>query len=172
MAETQWQQLPPEWRQDKPFQEALLTLHREIYHRFFNDASPVNDKLGFHLHTYRRNNRWRTVLILTPWMMSRLLFPEQDPHIIIPQGWSGEDRYDTDYQILGPSLRLGWSGNQMQAHLNYHVRLGHYLLQPITLNMQGYSSPEQVFNVWRAKIDNLDKNGQLAPLSDQEATRG
>ena len=165
MAETQWQLLPAEWRQDKTFQEALLAVHREIYRQFFSDDPLVNGKLGFHLHAYRRTSRWRAVLILTPWMMSRLLFPEQDPHIVIPEGWSGEDRGDTDYQVLGPSLRLGWSGNYMQAHLNYHTRLGHYLLQPIALNMQGYSSPKELFEVWRTMIGTLDKKSKLVPLA-------
>ncbi|MCU7934888.1 MAG: [NiFe]-hydrogenase assembly chaperone HybE [Candidatus Thiodiazotropha sp. (ex Dulcina madagascariensis)] len=158
MPETQWQLLPPELNQDKTFQDSLLTVHKEIYNNFFSDDPLANPELGFHLHAYRRTSGWRVVLIVTPWMMSRLLFPEKDPHIVIPEGWSGEDRGESDYQVLGPSLRLGWSGNYMQAHLNYHPRLGHYLLQPIALNMQTYATPEEAFEAWNCVIKARDES--------------
>ncbi|PVV27259.1 MAG: DUF3457 domain-containing protein, partial [gamma proteobacterium symbiont of Ctena orbiculata] len=63
-------------------------------------------------------------------------------------------------QVLGPSLRLGWSGNYMQSHLNFHSRLGHYLLQPILMNMQNYDSPKQAFKAWNGAINTRDKSMQ------------
>jgi hypothetical protein len=165
MAETQWQLLPPECHQNRSFLDTLLAVHQEIYQKFLVDAPLVNSRIGFHLYAYRRTSRWRTVLILTPWMMSRLLFPEQDPHIRIPEGWSGEDRGDTEYQALGPTLRLGWSGNYMEAHLNYHTKLGHYLLQPITLDLRGYSTSSEVIQARNSLIRNLERNITLMPLA-------
>ncbi|MCU7907038.1 MAG: [NiFe]-hydrogenase assembly chaperone HybE [Candidatus Thiodiazotropha sp. (ex Epidulcina cf. delphinae)] len=156
MPKTHWQLLPPELNKDNIFQDCLLIAHKEIYNDFFSGDPLANPELGFHLHAYRRTSSWRVVLILTPWMMSRLLFPEKDPHIIIPEGWSGEDRRNSDYQVLGPSLRLGWSGDYMQAHLNYHARLGHYLLQSIALNMQSYATPEEAFKAWNCVIKTRD----------------
>jgi hypothetical protein len=148
MARTNWQLLPAEWHEDRVFQEGLLQVHHDIYHQFYDNDPLVNDGLGFHLHGYRRSDNWRITLILTPWMMSRLLFPEHDPHIVIPEGWSGEDRGDSEYQVMGPTLRLGWCGHAMLAHLNYNTQLGHYLLQPFTLKMRPYRSASEVFRIW------------------------
>jgi hypothetical protein len=152
MYETTWQLLPEELVDDARFKQTLIDVHREIYDEHFQDEPQINISLGFHLHAYRRTSGWRVVVILTPWMMSRLLFPEQNPQIVIPEGWSGEERYGTDYQALGPSLRLGWSGNYMQSHLNFHAQLGHYLLQPILMNMKHYHTPSQAFEAWRRAI--------------------
>ncbi|MCU7856742.1 MAG: [NiFe]-hydrogenase assembly chaperone HybE, partial [Candidatus Thiodiazotropha sp. (ex Lucinoma borealis)] len=88
MHETQWQLIPKALSKDEAFQDALLTVHHEIYNDFFSDDPLTNSELGFHLHAYRRTSGWRVVLILTPWMLSRLLFPENDPQIVIPEGWS------------------------------------------------------------------------------------
>jgi hypothetical protein len=147
-----------ELEDDTTFQQALIDVHREIFDDFFESDPLANRSLGFHLHAYRRTSGWRVVLILTPWMMSRLLFPENDPHIVIPEGWSGEERCGTDYQALGPSLRLGWSGNYMQSHLNFHARLGHYLLQPILMNMQNFNTPQEAFETWNRMIKRRDGN--------------
>ncbi|MCM8856698.1 MAG: [NiFe]-hydrogenase assembly chaperone HybE [Candidatus Thiodiazotropha sp.] len=157
MHETQWQLIPKALSKDEAFQDALLTIHHEIYNDFFSDDPLTNSELGFHLHAYRRTSGWRVVLILTPWMLSRLLFPENDPQIVIPEGWSGEERGETEYQVLGPSLRLGWSGDYMQAHLNYHPRLGHYLLQPISLKMHSYTSPLEAFEAWNGVINDRER---------------
>lgn len=158
MPDTTWNLLPRELNDDDRFKQTLIDVHREIYDDYFSDDPLINDSLDFHLHAYRRTSGWRVVLILTPWMMSRLLFPDKDPHIVIPEGWSGEERCGTDYQVLGPSLRLGWSGNYMQSHLNFHAKLGHYLLQPILLNMQNYHSPQEAFEAWNGVIRTRDEN--------------
>ncbi|MEW8505726.1 MAG: [NiFe]-hydrogenase assembly chaperone HybE [Candidatus Thiodiazotropha sp.] len=158
MHETTWQLLPPELADDDKFKLALIEVHREIFNQYFSDDPLTNSNLGFQLHAYRRTSGWRVVLILTPWMLSRLLFPENDPHILIPEGWSGEERHGTDYQALGPSLRLGWSGNYMQSHLNFHASLGHYLLQPILMKMQNYDSPKEAFEAWHNMIRTRDRN--------------
>ncbi len=148
MADTQWQLLPPNWLRDSVFRPALLDIHRDIYRRFFENDPRVNPQLGFHLHAYCRSTHWRATLILTPWMMSRLLFPEHDPHILIPDGWSGEDRSQSEYQIVGPSLKLGCCGNAMVANLNYHTQLGHYLIQPFALGMRNFKTPREAFEIW------------------------
>ncbi|MET0067730.1 MAG: [NiFe]-hydrogenase assembly chaperone HybE [Candidatus Thiodiazotropha sp.] len=148
MADTLWQLLPAKWQQDAIFRPALIDIHREIYQRFFHNDPRVNPQLGFHLHAYCRSSHWRSTLILTPWMMSRLMFPEQDPHILIPDGWSGEDRSQSEYQPVGPSLKLGCHGNAMVANLNYHTQLGHYLIQPFALSMRGFKRPREAFEIW------------------------
>jgi hypothetical protein len=165
MHETRWQLLPKALADDTKFKQALINVHRDIYDEFFEDNPLINSSLGFHLHDYQRTSGWRVVLILTPWMMSRLLFPENNPHIVIPDGWSGEERCSTDYQVLGPSLRLGWSGNYMQSHLNFHAQLGHYLIQPILMNMQNYKTPQAALAAWNAIIRRRDAKINRRQLS-------
>ncbi len=148
MANTRWQLLPAKWQRDSLFRPALVEVHREIYRQFFYNDPRVNPQMGFHLHAYCRSTHWRVTLILTPWMMSRLLFPEHDPKILIPDGWSGEDRSHSEYQTTGPSLKLGCYGNEMIANLNYHTQLGHYLIQPLALSMRNYSSPLEALEIW------------------------
>ena len=131
--------------------------HREIYDQYFAKDPMVNSTLGFQLHGYRHTEQWRIVLILTPWMLSRLLFPEQPPDIEIPDGWSAAERMGADYQLLGPCVNLDWQG---KAHLNYHPQLGHYLLQPIALNMQPYATPDEAFRAWNDVIKTRDENMQ------------
>lgn len=160
MPERHWQLLPESLQEDLRFQLALLVAHREIYDQQFAQDPMANFSLGFHLHGYRRTESWRIVLILTPWMLSRLLFPEQPPQIEIPEGWSAEERTTASYQLLGPSVDLDWQGGRLKAHLNYHETLGHYLLQPIALHMQNYASPEAAFQDWNEVIQTRDENMQ------------
>jgi len=158
--ETRWQLLPPYLQPDIRFQMALLVAAREIYDRHFARDPMANPALGFHIHGYRRSERWRILLLITPWMLSRLLFPERPPRMPIPDGWSAEQREGAGYQMLGPSVELRWRGEKLKAHLNYHPCLGHYLLQPIALNMQNYTTPGEAIRAWSDVIKVRDKNMQ------------
>lgn len=160
MPERQWQLLPPHLQSDMRFQMALLIAHRRIYDRYFANEPSTNPAVGFHLHGYRRTKAWRILLMLTPWMLSRLLFPEQAPGITIPEGWGAEERREVDYQVLGPEVRVVMDGAELKAHLNYQETLGHYLLQPIALDMQRYDSPEAAFQAWNQVIRTRDENMQ------------
>jgi hypothetical protein len=152
MDETRWQPLAPHLHSDMRFQLALLVAHRQIYDRHFARDPMVNPALGFHLHGYRRVNNWRIVLVLTPWMFSRLLFAEKAPAVEIPDGWRAAQRRDADYQLLGPMIEALPLTGGVKSHLNYHPTLGHYLLQPIALNMQEYACAEDVFEAWNQVI--------------------
>ena len=156
----QWQLLPPHLQSDMRFQMALLVAHRRIYDRWFADQPSVNPQLGFHLRGYRRNANWRILLMLTPWMLSRLLFPEQAPDIVIPQGWSAQEQQDADYQWLGPVVHLDWDEGELEAHLSYQETLGHYLLQPLALNMRPYASHREAFTAWDPASESRDESLQ------------
>ncbi len=154
---TAWQPLPAHLRSDMRLQMALLIAHRQIYERHFALEPTANPALGFHLHGYRHLGNWRIVLALTPWMLSRLLFAELPPPIAIPEAWRSERRRDADYQLLGPVVELPPELSTLKAHLNYHPTLGHYLLQPIALNMQPYASAQEVFEAWNQVIELRDE---------------
>jgi hypothetical protein len=68
------------------------------------------------------------LLLLTPWMHARLLFPDDRPPLEIPRGWSANERQGSDYLVLGPRLDFVLLGQPQQAHLSYDPALGHYLV--------------------------------------------
>jgi hypothetical protein len=140
------------------FQLALLVAHRQIHDRHFTADRMINRALGFHLHGYRRMDNWRIILALTPWMLAQLWFADTPPDIAIPNGWGAEQRADADYQSLGPGIDLPAKAGAGKAHLNYHRTLGHYLLQPIVLNMEPYGSAQEIFEAWRQVTRCQEKN--------------
>ena len=154
----QWQLLPAHLQSDMRFQMALLVAHRRIYDRWFAEEPSVNPHLGFHLRGYRRSANWRILLMLTPWMLSRLLFPEQAPDIAIPPGWSAQEQHGADYQWLGPVVHLDWDDGELKAHLNYQESLGHYLLQPLALDMLPYASHREAFAAWDPASKSRDES--------------
>jgi hypothetical protein len=157
MPESNWQVLPPHLHSEMRFKMALLIAHRQIYNRHFALQPEANPALGFHLHGYRCTENWRIILALTPWMFVRLLFAESPPDIEIPDGWLSEQRRTMDYQLLGPMVDLPLETGGTKAHLNYHPTLGHYLLQPIALNMRNYASAREAFEARNLVIESRDE---------------
>lgn len=158
MADGHWQALPAHLHSDMRFQLALLVALRQIYDRHFAQEPTANPALGFHLHGYRRRENWRIVLALTPWMFARLLFAETPPAMQIPDGWHAEQREKADYMLLGPVIDPLREIGGIKSHLNYHPTLGHYLLQPIALNMQRYANTQEAFEAWNQVILTRDEN--------------
>lgn len=157
MPNPDWQALPPYLHSEMRFKLALLITHRQIDDRYFATDPMANRALGFHLHGYRHKDRWRIILALTPWMLSRLWFADTPPDIEIPHSWWASQRADADYQLLGPALDPPEQIGGGKAHLNYHPTLGHYLMQPIVLNMESYGSAEEVFKAWNRIIQARDE---------------
>ncbi len=144
MPETTWQILPQHLHSEMRFNLAVLIAHRQIFDRCFAGDPSANRCLGFHLHGYRRQGPWRVIQILTPWMLANLWFAESPPGIPLPDGWQDGD----DIQPFGPAVDLPDALGGGKAHLNFHPTLGHYFLQPITLDLAGYDSAESVFESW------------------------
>jgi hypothetical protein len=136
---------------------ALLVAHRQIFDHHFAMDPMVNRALGFHLRGYRHKDNWRIILALTPWMLTRLWFTETPSEIQIPDGWRSQQRADADYQLLGPSIALPEELGDGKAHINYHPALGHYLLQPIALNMEAYGSAQEAFEAWNQVTKTRDE---------------
>ena len=135
-----------------------MGLHEELYTCHFADDPLVNRDIGFQLRAFRHIGEWRLVLVLTPWMLSRLITPLRDPGIEIPAAWQAGNRMDSDFVLLGPKVSFEMLGGRQTAHLSYHPTLGHYLLQPIVLSMTGYKSSEEVFKAWNHVIQTRDEN--------------
>ena len=74
-------------------------------------------------------------------MLANLWFADNPPEIEL----SEKQLSDTDNQPLGPVIDLPEALGGGTAHLNYHPTLGHYLVQPITLDLAQYDNAHSVF---------------------------
>ncbi len=162
MTDSHWRLCPPELDNDDRFLEAVAELHEELYRKHFLHDPMTNADVGFQLRALRRVESWRLVLVLTPWMLSRLMVPSRDPGFEIPGEWRAENRQGADYVLLGPKLSVNLLGTPQTVHLNYHPVLGHYLLQPIALSMTDYRSADEVFQAWNHVIQTRDRNMEKA----------
>jgi hypothetical protein len=152
----QWQ--PSPLQDDADLMEAILAIHRDIYQQYFADEPMTNARLPIEIRAFRHIEQWRVFLLLTPWMLVRVLVPEGDPGVEIPPGWSAAERENAPYTLLGPALALKILGSDQKAHLAFHPQLGHYLIQPLVLSMQSYDSAEAVFSAWRQVIQTRNEN--------------
>jgi len=158
MTESHWRTCPETLSDKQAFLTTLEDLHRQVYERELAQDPLLNHSLGIQLRAYRRLNNWRLTLALTPWMLGRILVPDADPGLEVPEEWRAERRTGAPYQVLGPGVSFQLSATSQQAHLNYHPDLGHYLLQPLALNMAEYDSAEAVFEAWNQVIRVRDEN--------------
>jgi len=170
-----WQCLPPELEEDEALGRAVLAVHRTILREQLAGDPMLNLGLPVELRALRRIDTWRVLLLLTPWMLARLLFPDNPHGMQIPPGWSARERRSADYLLLGPNLRFDLLGQPQQAHLNFHPRLGHHLLQPICLDMKPYQSADAVFDAWsqviRIRDENMEKARRDCPLQKEISRR-
>lgn len=175
MTEGTWQRYPSDLADDDSLTAAVLDVHLAVLHEQLATDPMINPGLETQQRAFRRIDGWRVLLLLTPWMLSRLLFPDDPPPLTIPDGWSAEERKDSDYLLLGPHLGFELLGQPQQAHLNYHSRLGHYLVQPICLNMKPYASADAVFDEWnkviRTRDENMEKAKRECPMQKEVSRR-
>ena len=155
---TQWQLPPASLDDDEAFLNYLVELHQKLNSNYFINDPIANQALGIQVRAFRRIEGWRLLLILTPWMLSRLLSPLREPQFDIPQAWRAANRMHADYQIMGPGVNLEILDQKLAAHINYDPTLGHYLLQPLVLNMEKFNTPEAVFQAWNEVIRTRDAN--------------
>lgn len=175
MTEVPWQPYPPALAQDEALAQTMLGAHQAIVSGQLAGDPMLNTALPVQIRALRRIDDWRVLLLLTPWMLARHLFPDGPPAIAIPADWSADARRRADYRVLGPSLDFQLLGQSQRAHLNYHPALGHYLLQPICLDMQPYRDAAAVFEAWnqviRIRDENMEKARRDCPLQKEVSRR-
>ena len=157
-----WQVPPPELAADETLAQVVLDVHQGILDEQLAGDPMLNLALPVEMRALRRIDDWRVLLLLTPWMLARLLFPDRPPQLAIPSGWSADERRDSDYLVLGPNLGFDLLGQPQKAHLNFHPKIGHYLLQPVCLDMKAYRSADAVFDAWSQVIHTRDLNMEKA----------
>lgn len=169
-----WQILE-ELQDDQALVERVIRVHRDLLAGRLAGDPLVNLNLPIEVRALRRIEGWRVLLLLTPWMLARLLFPDRPPEIVLPAGWSAAERAGAEYQVLGPRVRLSLLGQAQQAHLGYLEGLGHYLLQPICLNMEPYADADAVFAAWaeviRVRDENMERMRRDCPLQREISRR-
>jgi len=175
MRDDAWQTLPPELTADDALARAVLDAHEDILRGQLSGDPMLKLGLPVEIRALRRIDAWRVLLLLTPWMLARLLFPDEPPGLAVPPGWSAGERRDAPYLVLGPSLSFDLLAQPQQAHLNYQRRLGHYLLQPICLDMGPYENADAVFTAWdqviRIRDENMEQARRDCPLQKEISRR-
>jgi len=175
MTESAWQTVPRDVVTDEALIEAVVAVHRNILRTEMLGAPGLNPGLDVHQRAFRRIEGWRVLLLVTPWMLARLLFPDKPPALRIPAGWTADERRNADYSVLGPPVEFELLGQPQRGHLNYHSALGHYLLQPICLDMEPYRDAEAVFQAWnqviRTRDENMEKAKRDCPLQKEVSRR-
>ncbi|AGA89776.1 Protein of unknown function (DUF3457) [Thioflavicoccus mobilis 8321] len=152
-----WQRAPPELAQEAALTSAVIAAHQAVLREQLAGDPLLNPALGMEVRAYREVEDWRA-LLLTPWMLARRFFPQQVPDLPLPPNWSATNRREADYLILGPTMRFELLGQTQQGHLGYRSTLGHYLLQPLCLDMSSYRDAEAVFAAWSEVIRTRNAN--------------
>jgi hypothetical protein len=160
--EDRWQLCPSPLNDDEVLSAAVLAVHQTLLQEQLWGDPSLNLNLGLEQRALRRIEDWRVLLLLTPWMFARLLFPDRSSGLTPPKGWTAREREGAAYQVLGPHLAFSLLGQPQQAHLNYQPELGHYLVQPICLDLQTYPNAETVFVAWNQVIRTRDENMEKA----------
>jgi len=153
-----WHCLEPDLLSGERFEERVIAVHRQLYDTCFRHEPLINDGMGIEVRARRQLEGWNLLLLLTPWMLARLLTPRADPGIALPAGWDAGSRRGEAPLVLGPEVGFELMGQSHKAHLNYHAGLGHYLLQPLILNMSNFQSADEVFAAWNGVIRRRDAN--------------
>jgi hypothetical protein len=170
-----WVLCPPELAEDDALSAAVLEVHQAILRDQLQGDPSLNPDLDIQQRALRRVEDWRVLLLLTPWMLARLLFPDRSPSLALPGGWSAPERTNAPYQVLGPRILFSLLGQSQQAHLSYHRDLGHFLLQPLCLDMEPYPNTEAVFEAWgqviRTRDENMEKARRDCPLQKEVSRR-
>lgn len=153
-----WQVAPPALSDDEALERAIIEIHEGIYRKHFLDELLVNHQLPIEVRALRRVEGWRLLLLLTPWMLVRIYLPDEDPGIPVPEGWGARERVDAPDVVIGPPVSFELLGTTQKGHLNYHPRLGHYLMLPLIQSMDQLDSPQAVYSAWNEVIKTRDEN--------------
>ncbi|WP_237260635.1 [NiFe]-hydrogenase assembly chaperone HybE [Thiomicrorhabdus immobilis] len=169
--------------QAKTLQEAhdlIIDTFKNTYHKNFEDEwMGVNHNLEVELRGVKFVDGWITGFLLTPWMLCNLYVPvlaELTEDLQIEEEWQAQARLDQDYMVIGPLKTFEIGGAEQKGYLNYHVELGHYLLQPLVQIMDKYADNEKAFAAWseviafrKAHYEKVEQELAARQLAEQQA---
>ena len=175
MNHVEWQLPPVELADDDALLRAVAAIYMDSYRRHFADGLNVNPRLPVETRALRRIGPWRLFLLLTPWMLARLLFHDGTAPIDVPAEWSAATRGASDDVGIGPAVSFTLMESAQKAHLNHHPLLGHYALQPLVLAMERYTDADEVFAAWdtviRTRDENMKRMNKHCPMQKEISRR-
>jgi len=137
---------------DEEVVNRVMEVFTELYRTYFLDELLVNHNLPIEIRAFRHTDIWTIFLLLTPWTLARVFLPKCAPKLELPSGWRAEERATATLTVIGPAMPLDILGGREQAHLNYHSKLGHYLIQPLIQSMEQFNTQDEAFNAWNEVI--------------------
>lgn len=149
---TRWQPCAAPLRDDRVLRETILAVYQDRYLHYFVNQSTINPRLPIEVRAFRRIDRWRVFLLLTPWMLVRAWVSESATKFAIPQGWSATERDSAPYTLLGPVFNFVVLNSVQKVHLAYERQIGHYFIQPLILSVESYDSARSVYDAWRQLV--------------------
>ncbi|MBU0499439.1 MAG: [NiFe]-hydrogenase assembly chaperone HybE [Gammaproteobacteria bacterium] len=155
-----WQPGPAARMDDATLAAVVERVFQEMLEEHFSDGPSLNTDLPIQLRALRDIEGWRSLLLLTPWMLCRLLFPPETADLDLPEGYDpashglGTERFE----LLGPIIEFSLLDSKQKAHPSFQVELGGFLIQPLILNMQPFSTPDEAFGAWNKIIRTRDEN--------------
>lgn len=153
-----WQPGPATQMDDATLLAAVETVFQEMQEEHFSSDPSLNPDLPVQIRALREIEGWRSLLLLTPWMLCRLLFPPETADLELPEGYDPETRDPEKFELLGPIVEFPLLDNRQKAHPSFQPQLGSFFIQPLILNMQPFSSPDEVFGAWNRIIRTRDEN--------------
>ncbi len=156
--DSSWIPGPQCLHQDDSLKTLVTNVFADVYERSFADDPLINHRLPIEIRALRDIEDWRVFLLLTPWMLSRIYLRTEEASINVPPAWQVENRIGEPYLVVGPQVGFCLLEHEQLAHLNYHPELGHYLVQPLILHMEGYANAEQAYQEWNTVIETRNEN--------------
>lgn len=156
--DSNWIPGPQILQQDEALKTLVTNVFSDVYERSFADDPLINHRLPIEMRALRDIDDWRVFLLLTPWMLSRIYLRTEEAAINVPPAWQVENRIGEPYLVVGPQVGFCLLEHEQLAHLNYHPELGHYLMQPLILHMEGYANAEEAYREWNAVIETRNEN--------------
>ena len=80
-----WQLCPPKLARDEALVAEVVAVHEAILNGPLGQDPTLNLALPIESRALRRIEDWRVLLLLTPWMLARLLFPCRRQHGVLLQ---------------------------------------------------------------------------------------
>ncbi|MBF0417181.1 MAG: [NiFe]-hydrogenase assembly chaperone HybE [Magnetococcales bacterium] len=145
---------------DEALMGAVEAEYRQVYARHVTEAWAANESLPITTRYYRDDPPWKIFLLLTPWMLARLFFAGDEPvgfapRLPLPVDGGSPDEGAQLFQ-LGPVVSFALHGQPQKGHMQWSAGLGHFLLQPLILNMAPYVGAESAFAAWSDTVARRD----------------
>lgn len=155
-----WQPGPTAHMDGDMLMATVERLFQEMLEEHFSEDPAFQSELPVQIRALREIEGWRALLLLTPWMLCRLLFPPEAAELELPEGYDPASRglEGEKFELLGPIVEFNLLESKQKAHPSFLAGLGCFFIQPLILNLQPFSTADEVFGAWNRIIRTRDEN--------------